>query len=199
MLREAGFKRAEGLVTWAQDHGGHFLLISPQVSKHGWDSSNGSCLQINFDVTAWPEWRGWWGTGQFGQTLTPAVIAEFVSRQKRISRRIDDQAERIARDSGEPSLRVDMCEASGDDFRYSLALAYYDKDDLQEWLPLVSPLLLPEAYKYHDRHCDAGPSTQERRSARSPGEIKRLEDFWASCRSCERRVSPQPANPGGQR
>ncbi len=193
-LREEGFKPVKGLVTWAQDHGGHFLLINAQVSMHGWDSSNGSCLHINFDVTPTPEWRGAWWTGRFGESLAPEVVAEFVSRQQQIARRIDDRAERIARDNGERSLRVDMCEASGDDFRYAMALAYYDEDDLQQWLPLMSPLLLPEAYRYHDRHCDAGPSKQERRSARSPVEIKRFEDFWASCRSCERRVSPRPAD-----
>ncbi len=62
---------------------------------------------------------------------------------------------------------------------------------MRAWLPLVTPLLLPEAYRLHDRRCDAELSKQERRSARSPGEIKRFEDFWESCRSCDRRVGPR--------
>ncbi len=199
MLGEAGFRLSPDRVTWAQDHGGHFLLIRPQVSQHGWDSSNGNCLIINLDVTPTPEWRGWWWPGRFGRYLAPEVVAQFVSRQQEIARRIDDRAERIARDSGDESLRVDMCEGSDDDFRYSLALAYYDEQDLLGWMPLVSPLLLPEAYRHHDRHCDAGPSKEERRSARSPGQIKRFEDFWVSCRSCERRFSPRTADPAEQR
>lgn len=74
--------------------------------------------------------------------------------------------------------------------------AYYDEDDVLGWMPLVTPLLLPEAYRHHDHHCDAGPSAQERESARSPGEIRKLEDFWASCRACERRVSPRRGQAG---
>ncbi|MCW2614526.1 MAG: hypothetical protein JWN08_1520, partial [Frankiales bacterium] len=68
LLRDEGFRPAKGLVTWAQDHGGHFLLINPQVSIHGWDSSNGSRLGINYDVAPTPEWRGAWQIGQFGQS-----------------------------------------------------------------------------------------------------------------------------------
>lgn len=135
-------------------------------------------------------WVGGWGE-QFGRTLPPDVVADFVSLQQQIARRIDDRAERAVTEGGQPSQRVDMCAAAGDDFRYSMALAYYDEDDVRAWLPLVTPLLLPEAYGFHDRRCDAGPSKQERSSARSPGQIKRFEDFWDSCRSCDRRVSPR--------
>jgi hypothetical protein len=192
MLREAGFRRSTGPFGWGQDHGGHFLLISAQVSHHGWDSSNGSCFRIALDVTRTNEWRGF-GSEHFGLSLPSDVVAELVSHQQQIARRIDDRAERAARESGQPSGRVDMCGATGDDFRYSMALAYYDETDVRGWLPLVTPLLLPEAYRYHDRRCDAGPSKQERRFTRSPGEIRRLEDFWDSCRSCERRASPRDA------
>ena len=118
----------------------------------------------------------------------------MVELQQRIAGRIDARAERAATEGAQPSLRVDMCAGSGDDFRHSMALAYYDEDDVRAWLPLVTPLLLPDAYGFHDRRCDEGPNKQERSSARSPGEIKRFEDFWASCRSCERRVSRGPAD-----
>jgi hypothetical protein len=195
MLREAGFRRSAGPFRWAQDHGGHFLLISPQVSHHGWDSNNGSCFLIHLDVTPTNEWCGFWSK-HFGLSLPSDLVAEFVLLQQQISRRIDDRAERAAREGGQPSGRVDMCAATGDDFRYSMALAYYDESDVRAWLPLVTPWLLPEAYRYHDRRCDAGPSKQERHSARAPGEIQRFEDFWDSCRSCERRASPRDAAQG---
>ena len=35
MLREAGLTRATGPFRWVQEHDGHYLLISPQVSHHG--------------------------------------------------------------------------------------------------------------------------------------------------------------------
>ena len=193
MLREAGFTRSAGPFRWMQEHEGHFLLISPQVSHHGWDSTNGSCFSVHFDVTPTSAWAGAWSQ-HFGQGLTPDVISDLVSVQQQIAGRIDEKAERAATEGAQPSQRVDMCAATGDDFRHSMALAYYDEDDVRAWLPLLTPLLLPEAYGFHDRRCDEGPNKQERRSARSPGDIKRFEDFWASCRSCERRVSPRPTD-----
>ena len=194
ILRAAGFRRTVGLSGWAQDHGGHFLLISPQVFHHGWDSVNGSCFTVEMDVAPKRKWQGGWGE-RFGRSLPPEVVADVVAQQQQIARRIDERAARAARDSGQPSGRVNMCEATGDDFRYSMALAYYDEDDVRAWLPLLTPLLLPETYKFHDRRCDAGPSKQERRSARSPGEIQRIQDFWESCRSCDRRASPRGSRP----
>lgn len=117
------FRRSAGLFGWAQEHRGHCLLISPQVFHHGWDSTNGSCFRIYLDVTPTAQWRGVWGE-HFGLSLPPEVVADFVSLQQQIGRRIDDRAERTARESGQPSGRVDMCTAWADDFRYSMALAY---------------------------------------------------------------------------
>jgi hypothetical protein len=196
MLREAGFRRSAGPFGRAQEHQGHCLLIGPQLSHHGWDSINGSCFTIHLDVTATNAWFGAWSE-HFGQGLPAETVAEFVLRQQQVVRRIDDRAECAATGGGQPAGRVDMCAATGDDFRYSMALTYYDEDDVRAWLPLITPLLLREAYGLHDWRCDAGPSKQERGSARRPGEIER-EDFWASCRSCERRVSPRGTAQGGE-